>query len=313
MQRRIELLISEARTESDNLEFTDETGIQTNEFLRWANSAQTRLSSLIQLRFPQVFQKVKTVQAVIGQEAYDLPNDVFYNARIQQVDYSRTGNDQDYYPLHQGRLIERLSTNPSVPAFYIRRSNSILIQPRPSEAGTFRITYQKKFAKIDIRRGTIQAAVLDTVNRTITSMNFDPSLDFDATTIMTEQYMTIIDKNGVIQMQAIPVDNIDTTTGVITVSPGFVYEEGETITAGNYGCAGPMSTTNSELPDEAERYLTEMMIWKANKRDSSNDSIEGNEELTKMENEIIDTYSEPSGDIDYVPVIDGQYGIFERF
>lgn len=309
--RRLDLLITEARRESDNLDFSDTSGIQDSEFIRWANSGQTRLVSLIQQQFPQIFQKVAILQAVVGQETYEIPSDVFLDTRIDQVEFSYNGQENDYRRMQQGVLPERLNGNPAIPSFYIRRSKDLLMQPKPSNNGLFRITYQRKLPRLDIRRGAVAAVTLDVVNRTITNLTLDATVDLDATTLVAEQYLTVVDAYGTIQMQQIPITAVSSATGVVTVAPGFVYQVGETISIGNYVCAGPYSTTNSQLVEEAERYLVEFMIWKAEKRDSNDDSVQNNAELDAIAQDIVMSYQMPSNDVSYVPFLDGQYAIFD--
>lgn len=311
--RRLDLLITEARTESDNLDYSDDTGLQQSEFIRWANLGQTSLASVINQTFPKAFLKEKVITAVAGTEAYTIPNDVFYSTRVKQVDFSRTGLDQDYYKMKEGYLSERINTTRSTPVFYIRRGSQYLIQPPPDTNGTIRLNYQKKFKSIDIRRGTVSAVTLNGGGLSITSLTFDPAEVLDATLMGTEGYICIVDKDGVTQMNAIPIQSVDETTGVVTLVAGFTYESGETIAVGNYAVIGKYATTHSELVDEAERYITEYMIWKAKKRDSSDDSVESNEELKSMANEIAQVYGQESADINYVPIIDDESYDFDSY
>lgn len=305
--RRIDLLISEARQETDNNQFTDETGIQDSEFLRWANSAQTRIYSLIQQTHPDLYTRETEIDAVYGQEAYDLPELTFLGARIKMIEYSKTGQKRDYYPLKKGSLHERVNGDPGTPAFYILQSGQLLIQPAPQTSGKFRVVTQKALPRLDTRRAKVLSVTLDTVTRTITTLNLDPSLNLEATVLENEGYMSIVDKDGNIKMDAIPVDSIDTTTGLVTVTSGFVYGATETISAGDWVCAGSYSSTNSELNDNVERYLVDFMIWKLEKRDSSQTSQEISQELKDQEFEIVTSYGTPDDDVNYVTVLDPQY------
>ncbi len=305
--RRIDLLINEARQETDNTAFTDETGLQQSEFLRWANSAQTRILSLIQQEHPDLFQRETIIQAVQGTEEYALPSKTFLNTRVQMVEYSRTGQKRDYYQLKKGWISERVNGPSGTPAFYIRFSGNILIQPQPDTSGTIRVITQLALPRVDIRRATVLSAVLDTVNNTITSLTLDPTLDIDAEQMIAEQYITINDKDGNILMEGIPVSDVNTTTGDVTIYPGFVFNTGETIPAGSFVTLGAYSTTNSQLPDVAERYLVDFMCWKAEKRDSNVTSQEISQEIKDQEDDILASYARPDDDVDYVAVLDAQY------
>lgn len=305
--RRIDLLIDEARQETDNTLFTDETGIQQSEFLRWANSAQTRILSLIQQAHPDLFQRQSEIDAVVNQEEYDIPSKTFLGTRVQMVEYSKTGQARDYYPLKKGNLHERVNGPSGDPAFYIRFSKKVLVQPKPQNGGKFRLITQLALPRLDIRRATVLSAVLDGTTKTITSLNFDPSLNIDQEEIQNEGYICIVDKDGNLLMEAIPVDAIDMTTGLVTVSSGFTYQTGETIPAGSFAVLGQYSSTHSDLPDVAERYVVDFMCWKLEKRDANSASQEINQELKEQEQDIVDSFGLPDDDVSYVPILDSQY------
>lgn len=307
MLRRIDLLIGDARRETDNVIFTDETGIQDSEFLRWANSAQTRILSLIQQAHPDLFQRSTVIPAVQNQEQYDIPAKTFLGTRIQMLEYSRTGQDRDYYPLKKGNLHERVNGPSGDPAFYIRFSKKFLVQPKPQNTGSFRAITQLALPRLDTRRATVLSSTLDTVTNTITTLNFDPSLDIDSENIQNEGYICLVDKDGNLLMEAIPVDSVDTTTGLVTVHAGFTFQTGETAPAGSFAVLGQYSSTTSELPEVAERYIVDFMIWKLEKRDSNTVSQEINQELMAMEQEIVDSFALPDDDVSYVAVLDPQY------
>jgi hypothetical protein len=305
--RRIDLLINEARRETDNVIFTDETGIQDSEFLRWANSAQTRILSLIQQAHPDLFQRSTIVAAVQNQEEYDIPSKTFLGTRIQMLEYSKTGQARDYYPLKKGTLHERVNGPSGDPAFYIRFSKKFLIQPAPQNTGSFRAITQLALPRLDLRRATVLSSTLNTATNTITALNFDPSFDIDQDNIQNEGYICLVDKDGTLLMEAIPVDSVDMTTGLVTVTSGFTFQTGETAPAGSYAVLGSYSSTNSELPDVAERYVVDFMIWKLEKRDSNQVSQEINQELSMQEQDIVDSFALPDDDVSYVSILDSQY------
>ena len=305
--RRIDLLINEARRETDNVIFTDETGIQDSEFLRWANSAQTRILSLIQQAHPDLFQRQTIIAGVQGQEEYAIPSKTFLGTRIQMLEYSKTGLARDYYPLKKGNLHERVNGSSGDPAFYIRFSKKFLVQPAPQNVGSFRAITQLALPRLDTRRAVVLSSVLDTVTNTITSLSFDPSSSIDQENIQDEGYICLVDKDGNILMESIPVDSVDTTTGLVSVTSGFTFQTGETAPAGCYAVLGAYSSTTSELPDVAERYVVDFMIWKLEKRDSNQVSQEINQELQMQEQDIVDSFSIPDDDVSYVAILDPQY------
>lgn len=303
--RRIDLLINEARQETDNAIFTDETGIQDSEFLRWANSAQTRILSLIQQAHPDLFQRSTIIPAVQNQEEYAIPSKTFLGTRIQMLEYSKTGQARDYYPLKKGTLHERVNGPSGDPAFYIRFSKKFLVQPAPQNTGSFRAITQLALPRLDLRRATVLSSTLTT--NTITALNFDPSQFIDQENIQNEGYICLVDKDGNILMEGIPVDSVDPSTGLVNVTSGFTFQSGESAPAGCFAVLGAYSSTTSELPDVAERYVVDFMIWKLEKRDSNQVSQEINQELSMQEQDIVDSFGMPDDDVSYVAILDSQY------
>jgi len=305
--RRIDLLITQAREETGNRFFTDETGIQDSEFLRWANSAQTRIQSLIQSSHPQILQKESLIAGVSGQEKYAIPQNTFLSSRVQMVEYSRTGETRNFYTLKAGSLHERVNGLSGSPVFYIRFSNYFLVQPAPSSAGVLRVITQGALPRLDIGRATVSSVVLDSTTKTVSSLILDTTTSIDATNIQNERYITIVDRDGIIKMAAIPVTEVNATTGVVTIFPGFIFKEGESITAGEFVTLGVYSSTNTDLPDVCERYIVDFMIWKLEKRDSSGASPEISQELRDQEDDIITSFGMPDDDVSYVTILDPQY------
>lgn len=307
--RKVELLISESRADTDNETFTSDTGIDDEECLKHINDGQSRIYALIQNRTPDVFLSEDIQTVVPGTESYTLPLHTYLGTRIDKLEYSSTGQDINYYQLKQGKLNERVTGLRGRPQFYIRRGSTLLIQPSPISGGTIRITYQKAIPKLDKRRAVVSAVTLDTSARTITSLTLDPTLlTSDDIDIMKEEaYICFVDKDGAQQMTKIPITDIDATTGAVSVYAGFVYDSGETIAVGNYAVKGSYSSTHSSLPEPCEKYLTKYLSWSLQKQDSSNDSTEAFQELQMHESEIVESFSEPDSDVDYPPILDVEF------
>lgn len=305
--RRADLLIAASRRATENQEFTATAGIQDDEFLEYLNNGQEEIHSILQSTFPSILTAYKEQQAVTSQEAYAIPRDLYMGTRIDQIEYSASGLPTDYWLLKKGQLKERLNTQSGNPAFYIRRGNEILIQPKPQQAGKIRWSYQRAIPKLDVRRGTVLSVTLDTVGKTITSLTFDPSVFLDASGMVEEGKITIVDGAGEVKMRDIPVISVDQNTGVLTLEPGFVYENGESISVGNFACRGGFSSTNSSLPDLTEKYLLEYCNARILIRDSQTDSAEVAQVLAKVQETLRLAYSEPDNDPDRIPLLDMQF------
>jgi hypothetical protein len=303
--RNVSLLITQARRATENVEVTDSAGISDEEFLQYANDAQDQIQSVVSTDFPDVFQDEELIDAVIGQEEYNIPEFAILGNRVDMVEYSETGQNNDYHRLPKTSHLERFSGTSSYPMMYIRRSNKILLQPQPSNNGVIRVLYQKQAPRIDKRRAKVSAVTL--TSNSITSLTLDTTVEIDDSALLEEGYVSVVNKDGEIKMIKIPVTAIDTTTGIVTVEAGFTFEAGETIEVGNYLLRGKRSTTHSELPVICERYLIAYMNWKILKRDSSNDSDEAGQELGALLQDIVAAFKQPDGDVNLVPILDGQF------
>lgn len=307
--KRVDLLISEARENTSTEEFTSETGVQDSKFLRALNDGQDRIQSLILNEYPSLFQKETVKIATVNSPFIDTPSDLFLDSRIEVVEYSPTGSTNDFYKLSEKRADERVNgASSGNPSTYIRQSRRLIIQPPPSQAGSVRITHQKAFPRLDKRRGRVSSVTLDTVNRTISNLVLDTSiLTSDDVTYMNQiEYLTVVSKNGTIKMQGIPITEVNSSTGVVTVET-FTYDADETIAVGDYVVAGAYATTHSELPDICERYLLRFTEFRILKGDSSSDANLEDKEIKEMEMDIVASYSKASNDVQGIPILDSSF------
>lgn len=306
--RRVDLLITSSRRATENENFTETSGISDEEFLQYINDGQDEIQSIIFNSFPELLTEETTINAVKGQEAYSIPFDAFLGNRVETVEYSATGRLDDYRLLKKGSQRERISGIEAVPAFYIRRSGKILIQPQPDDlSGVIRLVYQKRVARLDKRRATVGAVTLNSSTNKITSLTLDTSVLLDSDALSEEEEITIVDRQGNQQMRRILITDVNSTTGVVTVDSSFTYEEFESISVGDYVLRGPDSTTHSDLPEITEKYLTEYMNLRILLRDSSNDSGSIANLLSKVETTIREAFAQPDAEVQYPAILDSQY------
>lgn len=304
MPRSVQHIISDIRdhTENDVVNESDNTGIEDSEFLRFLNDACYRLHSKIVQQHPSIYIKELEVAVSAGDEAITLPSDIMLGNKVTMVEYKESNTD--YYPLFPGTLRHRARSENSNPTFYIRHTGQILLSPKPSSSGTVRIHYIRAPYTVDLKRASVSSVTLNTTTNTITSLVLDVSTDsVDTDVLDTYRNMCIVDKNGDIKMANIEYDDVDGATGTVTVASDFTFEDGETITAGNYVVAGSHASTHIDFPDSVERYLIAYCAWKVLKRDSSADSQEQTAELLEMESEIVSSYADLDDDITPIPEI----------
>lgn len=309
--RKLELLILASRRATENQEFTDTAGIQDDEFIQYFNDGQEEIHAIINQAFPRILMKQKTISLTQNQEGYSIPSDCYLGTRVDFVEYTPNGSPDSYYPLKKGSLKERLNGSQANPSFYIRSGSQLLLQPVPQSSNAqIRVTYQRAIPKLDTIRATVESVTLGT--GTITSLVLDDAVLMDTAALLEEGYVTIVDKDGQVKMQSIPVTAIS-SSGVVTVGAGFQFEAGETIAAGDFVCRGKFSSHFSQLPDICEKFLLEYANTRILIRDSSTDSGTVGQVMLKIQGSIQTAFAEPDNDPDYIPVLDGQYLGWDSF
>lgn len=305
--RNVETIINKIRLLTDNENFNDQAGIQTDEILEHLNDAQDRIYSQIQKAHDNFFLNRLEVSTASGQKNVDIPTDAYLGYRIVKVEYKGTG-DTNYSVLKKGANAEEFTGNGGYPSFYIRYDDYIVLNPKPNNVGQIRWTYQRKVPTLDITRGTVDAVTLATDS--ITSLTLDTATltQDNIDEIVNSGYMCVsLKRTGVVTMKLIPIDSIVLATGVVTVDSAFTFDDDETIAVGSLVSSGELSTTVSNLPNNIERYFKAYAAWKLLKRDSSTDSIEQNAELIALEDDIVSSFAELDMDIEYPAIIDTQF------
>lgn len=309
--RSVTRLIEQIRRQTENDEVSDFVGIQDEEFIQYLNDAQYNLQAQIVHQHPRVFIEEAIIQTVSGQERYDLPSNCFLGNKVHNVEYSPTGNDDDYYTLRQTTMKSRASGVDADPSQYIRVAGQILLTPQPTSGGKIRINYVKRLRELDKRK----AKVLTELSETDISSDFTIALDntnfgTNADDIALHDYICIVDKEGrnVVKNIEIDIDATDSiTSSQIKCKAHTLDAEDQTsILAGSYIVGGKDTTTHSELGIEVERYLIAYCAWKILKRDSSVDSSEALQELTLMAQEIVKSYALITDDVQLIPDINSR-------
>lgn len=309
MQTYIEDIISNARVDTRNADdiptTTNQVGITTPSFLRYANWAQQRLQGRISKVYPFVFEAQKEIDMVASQASYSIPDHVYLGTRIRKVEYSHSGVSADYYPITPTNPYNTYNRT-GVPCAYHRRDGFIILEPAPiASIGKIRVTYERTLDRLDIRRGTITARTI--AGGQITALTIDIATD-DETAINSpiSKYFCVNDENGNVTMYNVPYTSYNSGTGVFTMSP-YTYLSGETAEVGSYITIGKYTTTHSKLVEDAERYLTEYISRRVFKRESSADAAAIEAELIDIENEIISSYKVADKDVKPIPLVDYSY------
>lgn len=303
--KRLNFILAQARRMTNNEDPSEDDGIQDSELIPYVNAGQDRIFGKIVTLHPGLFEKEAEIDSVSGQEVYDLPRDCFLSNKITGIEYSSTGDAEDYYPLEKRYKINRDSGSNGLPGCYILKSGQFIANPIPQDSsGKFRVSYIRDIQHLDLRRGKVSAVTLNSSTKTITSLTLDVAdTNHDQDTLDENDYICIVDKDGVLQMADIDYSAVNSSTGAVTVDSSFVYLTGEEITVGDYVVVNKNTSTHSELPRTCERYLIEYLAKKINHRDSSDDFLVSLKELKDMEDDIVDSFAEVDEDITYIAEI----------
>ena len=306
--KRLELLIDECRESTENEEYGTTLGIKQSEFIRAFNNAQESLQTSICKTYQKVFHGFSFKDVVANQDEYDLPADIFMDNRIMAIWFSDTGRSDNYQRLDAASLEEKSFSVNRVPYSFIRVAGKVLLSPVPTISVTngMKIAYTKKLSTLDIRRAKVLSVT--TVGSAITSLFVDTTAYLDHTTLMQVYYACVVDKHGDRKMKALPIENINTATGEVTLDT-FSFETGESIAAGDFLVSGKYACNKAELPDLCEKYLVEYTNWKMLRRDSNSDAQEQYVELQKIEDDIVSAFAAVDETVKDIPITN--WSVFE--
>lgn len=303
MSKYINAIIDEVRESTENEEFDATIGLSDEELVKFINQAQNRLHSKIVGLHKQVFAEEKTINASSDTESYSLFFNSYLKNYVSSIEYSSTGQTDDYYPLRPTSHHNRYTGADGYPDYYFIRAGKFYVLPTPTDSnGKYRVTHIRRPKNLDKRRGTIVASGYDsTTAPTYLDISFVNGQNADLNFLNKRSYITIVDKHGVQKIANIKVDTITTGAGSgdarISIDSSGSLELVSALADGDYVISGDYSTTHLEWTPEVERYIQAYVEFKILKRDSSVDSQEAFAELSELEADILDSYAELSDDI----------------
>ena len=178
--RNVELLIKHVRKQTENEAVSGFEGITDMEFVQYMNDAQYNVQSAIVQTHPRVFIKERVLTAVVGQERYDIPHDAYLKNKVHNVEYSPTGDEDDYYVLSEDTIKRR---NPGIsgsPIKYIRMAGQLLLTPQPQDPGKIRLNYVQSLRRLHKRAARVSSAVISSSGQFTISLdtaNFSTDVD----------------------------------------------------------------------------------------------------------------------------------------
>ena len=303
-------LITAARSLSRNSANPDGTySVPDSEILQYLNDGQDRIQNLISAtkNIAKIFVKEAIIPIIAGQAEYSVPDRVLLNKQIEYVEFSATGQTQDYIRLEKLNFFNRDTYPSTYPMGYFKRGNQILIQPTPSTTqGSLRINFEREIYDLDVIRSQVNGTpsgtsiVLDAVGGTLITTASEAMLTLGAKVCITKGDGTPLLTNGVV---ASYVAGTKTLTLAANVSTYLVGSATLADLASQYFTIGAYTTPFSALPDNCERYLIHYAVAELFHRDSSNDYSKEMGVVAMMEEDIIKTMAAQTGEIQFTPQI----------
>ena len=316
--RRVSRILKAARRLAENDEtVTVDIGISDEEFIQYLNDAQDMAMSELERIDHMDFTREALITTVASQEAYSLPADIYLGTNTVAVEYSYTGNNQDYRHMRRISLNERDTSEVGLhPYQYIIRNNQILLNPVPSVGGSnrLRVSYVHRPFGLDKRRAILTAVTNSSTQVTALTVNITDFNDYfvdeaaySSPNILQDDLFTLVDTDGVIQARGIPITAIAASTGVATVGSYTAHDDDTGGAIGDYLLAGSQHTTHSELDNRCEQFFVAYVAWKIMKRDSSSDAVSQFEETMLILETIKAAWRKNVDDVDFIPIIQDRY------
>ena len=303
--RNVKYLIEEIREATENQDFSEFSGIQDREILRYINDGQERIQSEIVKKSPKVFTK-EVIIDVDGSEYYDLPYDILLGNKITDVKYQYTPSSywNRLEPDYVANNTNDTDLYDASPCTYIRLAGRIALRPRPRR-GQLRVTYVANIPSLDLGRGVVTASSVD-ADSNLLSLTLD-TVNLDEDALARRSYLTIVNVHGDILLDQVKFDNIDAGTGVVTLASNPAV----TVPLLNgVIVSGKKTSTHSSLDELIERYLIGYANMKVLQRDGSQEFQIQFQLVQIMEQEIVDSYAGISDDIALIPDIDEGFDEF---
>lgn len=293
----IEDLIEEVRRDTRNEDIPtsgEQVGIDSEDFLRYANFAQEKCFAVIMAAKSTTFEVTREISLVVDQMEYTIPDNVYLGENIKNVEYSNSGLARDYYEIREISLSRRSDESGTISG-YIRSAGGLILTPKNNVSGAkIRVTFDRAPDVLDLRRGTIDSS--STANGQLLTLRVDEALA-DTEALERAQYVCVNDLFGNVTMYNIPITAYDSATGVITIKDdAFTYAAGETVAIDRYVTVGRYSTTHSKLNHLCERYIAQYMEYKIFRRDSSDDQKAAKEDMRETLAELAQAYADTPRD-----------------
>lgn len=211
----------------------------------YLNRIQSYIEDIIFLSNDEndLFIKDYEFTLVPGQDAYDLPSDIYAKSSIDTIAVSfLNGLSNTFLPLKKVSRKQRGFT-----FGYFVQENQIIFTPRPTSTLRMKLSYNRKLPSLSLVCGTVSSIAGNVVNLTGVVSGFASENSYVSTSAVTNRLITASSPTSV---------TLDSVVGI---------SNGDLILSGSY------ATNRSQLPDECEKYLISALERMIQYRQSSQD------------------------------------------
>lgn len=290
---------------TDSATLSSQRGLQTQTVVDLFNEAHQTLHGILYDTANEVYIKTATQDITSGTATYTLPSDAFLGLNIISVEYKWGTGTGEYRKLQRKSIHTRDSDDTGDPYFYIQMNNQIILEPIPDASVTdgLRITYEFKQRTLDVRRGKITAFGGTSTAPTTLTLTDKSLADVALASNVVGTYITVVDKDGAVQMKDIPVASYDSGTGIVTLG-SFTATAGEAVAADDYIVIGTNASTHSPFPDFCEPYLVEYVKRNILEMNGHPALPASQQKLAQLAQQIAINWSKWHSDIEIITEID---------
>jgi hypothetical protein len=303
--RRLEELIIDARSQAYSEDYSLTEGWDDNVVANLFTLGLNRLYHRItQIDNPANIEEFRA-DIVAGQQAYDIPQDVYMALRIMDVRYQYGGQTYEFVTLRQSDIQDRFDYPINIPDVYCIRNGQILLSPTPNmtRSQALIVNFQKSMRSLDVRRGQLASKTDSPVTITLTfssTSSKNANMQINANSKLDKvDYICLVDRDGEPLVTSLPVNNYNSATNVITAESDYSFPVAElaaldaAILAGDavYVVSGRYSSTHSELDSQCETFLTEYVIARLLRLQSNtSERDEAKERETEALDDLVNAY-----------------------
>lgn len=311
---RLERLITTLRNQTHSTDYDESNGVLDATIIQYFNDAHQNLRGIVFGTGPDQYLKTALINTVAGTESYPLPDDSFLGSSVVSVEYKYGTDTGQYARMSKKSLHTRHSADRGTPSSYIPFATGLLLSPVPDKSvvGGLRITYEPLLSTLDIRRGVVASCSISNDLLVSITCDLSPSLSKDvavptagAIELVATDFISVVDRDGVILLSEIPVDSYDTVTGVITISGPFDLTSAEAavqIPSGSYVVSGRYASSHSPFPDFCTSFLIAYAKYLVCREIGNADQISAQADIQALAQVITETFSNLNIDTFEIPL-----------